>query len=262
MPKASDTVGGRLAQLRGAEPPAAFADRLGIHRNTLRRYEADEREPDAAFFKKLTRLGVNAQWLLTGEGVMTLTGDEAAAQEEMHGVVFDRDPKAIALREARHQGLPQFVRDREIEYAASANLVMVPHLGIELGAGSGRFAVKEERNGDLAFRVDLLRALGVSPKYAGLATVRGDSMLKVLHDSDVVLLDRSRGGTEIQSGGCYAFRLGEELLVKYLQRLPDGNIQAISENRDVFPPFTIAAKQFGDSVEIIGRVKSHNHKWT
>lgn len=40
--------------------------------------------------------------------------------------------------------------------------------------------------------------------------------------------------------------------------MPDGSLQAISENGEVFPPFVITGT---DDVEILGRVRNHSHQW-
>ncbi len=57
--------------VRGSLSQGEFAKRLGTHRNTLARYERGERNPDAKFLADLCReFGVNARWLLTGQGPM------------------------------------------------------------------------------------------------------------------------------------------------------------------------------------------------
>ena len=179
---------------------------------------------------------MSVRWLTTGEG----------------------DPFDSPESEKRFQEVAARLRSGayHAQKALEADLVMVRHLGIEAGAGPGRFVVADAEYGALAYRRDLLREMGVNPEVAGLATVRGHSMNNLLHDGDTVLIDRS--DVNIRSGRCYVFRLGDELLVKYLQRLPGGLVEAISENADVFKPFTITPDQ---DMELIGRVRSHNHRW-
>ncbi len=53
-----------------------FADRYGISYSTIIRYKQNDRRPDSDFLSQLSRDGVNANWLLTGEGEMFL--EEAA----------------------------------------------------------------------------------------------------------------------------------------------------------------------------------------
>ncbi|MEX0732614.1 MAG: S24 family peptidase [Aquisalimonadaceae bacterium] len=63
----SETLGQRLRSLRGRRPRDIFAMELGVHKNTLARYETDERRPDAAFIRKVCHhCGVASDWLLNG----------------------------------------------------------------------------------------------------------------------------------------------------------------------------------------------------
>lgn len=62
------TVGSRIRSVRGDERQPDFATRLGVDKNTIGRYERDERQPDAEFLSKLCALGYSGHWLITGEG--------------------------------------------------------------------------------------------------------------------------------------------------------------------------------------------------
>ena len=60
-------LGKRLAVMRGNASQKAFARSLGIHKNTLIRYEQGERLPNALVLAQLHTIhGVNVLWLLTG----------------------------------------------------------------------------------------------------------------------------------------------------------------------------------------------------
>jgi len=57
----------RLRAIRGTLTQAEFAHRLGIHKNTLGRYERGESEPDTQIARQLcTLFGVQPHWLLFG----------------------------------------------------------------------------------------------------------------------------------------------------------------------------------------------------
>lgn len=63
----SETLGQRLRSLRGRRARETFAAELGIHKNTLARYETDERWPDAFFLRRVCHhCGVASDWLLNG----------------------------------------------------------------------------------------------------------------------------------------------------------------------------------------------------
>ncbi len=60
-------IGFRIAQVRGRFTQAEFAQSLGVHKNTLIRYEKEERLPDSALLMRICeRYGVNPAWLLMG----------------------------------------------------------------------------------------------------------------------------------------------------------------------------------------------------
>lgn len=62
-------MGKRIAFLRGELSQADFAERLGVSRNTLSRYENGTSIPSADFLQLLvTAFGVDANWLLLGVG--------------------------------------------------------------------------------------------------------------------------------------------------------------------------------------------------
>lgn len=253
MVGAGETIGDRIAAIRAGETEVAFASKVGVHKNTLRRYEANDRDPDADFLLALTRLGYNTNWILTGKGPKWLPPDLVDPQDLMVRDVLGGDQAAARERSSK-SARPQVIEPPAV-YGPDTNLVMVPHLGIEAGAGAGRYQVSEEL-GEFAFRLDWLRKRGISPRNAGVATVRGPSMEDKLFDGDLVLIDR--GDTTPRGGLCYVVRQGDEIIVKYLVRLPDGRIQATSENSGSFPPFTI---ELGVNIEIIGRVKADMHEW-
>lgn len=61
------TMAQRLRAIRGTLTQAEFAHRLGIHKNTLGRYERGESEPDTKIARQLcTLFGVQPHWLLFG----------------------------------------------------------------------------------------------------------------------------------------------------------------------------------------------------
>ena len=61
-------IGARIAQVRHHLTQIKFADSLGIHKNTLIRYEKEKRLPDAALLIRICeQYGVDPTWLLTGQ---------------------------------------------------------------------------------------------------------------------------------------------------------------------------------------------------
>lgn len=66
-----NTLGSRIKRVRGGMFQSNFAEQLGIHKNSLSRYERDVGQPDAQFIKSIcTKFDINTNWLLFGEGPM------------------------------------------------------------------------------------------------------------------------------------------------------------------------------------------------
>lgn len=62
-------IGARLREIRGGLSQTAFAARLGLERQSVRRYESGERAPDAEALVRLQQeFGVDPGWVLTGGG--------------------------------------------------------------------------------------------------------------------------------------------------------------------------------------------------
>ncbi|WP_245636597.1 S24 family peptidase [Eikenella longinqua] len=124
---------------------------------------------------------------------------------------------------------------------------------VAVSAGHGAWADDIPPKSTLAFRRDWLEAF-VTTDFNNLSVVmvKGDSMAGVLNDKDAILVDHSR--TEA-SDGLYALRIGNEIFVKRVQRLPHA-LLVTSENPQ-YKPFEVPL-QNGDSsdssVSIIGKV--------
>ena len=139
------------------------------------------------------------------------------------------------------------------------DLVLVNRYDVHVGAGHGTYVVGEDVLGSVAFKKDWIKERGLNSNNLALVDVVGDSMEKVLREGDFVLIDLSQ--TKIISGKAYVIRIGDELLVKYLQHLPGGLIQVFSENSVIYPPFSIDKKELGAEIFIIGRVVASAHMW-
>jgi len=74
------TIGSRLKVWRGAHAlkQADAAAKLGLPGNTYQNYERDVRPPNTKGWESFVSAGINANWLLTGEGPMLLADLQAA----------------------------------------------------------------------------------------------------------------------------------------------------------------------------------------
>lgn len=89
-----------------------------------------------------------------------------------------------------------------------------------------------------------------SPTNIRLITAYGDSMEPDYRDGDVVFVDI--GVQEVKIDAVYAFRLGDELFIKRLQRLPDGSINVLSTN-EKYRAYMLSPQERGRA-QVIGRV--------
>jgi transcriptional regulator with XRE-family HTH domain len=72
-------IGARITQVRSRITQGKFADSLGIHKNTLIRYEKEERLPDSEVLTLIYKTyGVDPAWLLTGESKLAVVPEDFA----------------------------------------------------------------------------------------------------------------------------------------------------------------------------------------
>jgi transcriptional regulator with XRE-family HTH domain len=70
-------IGARITQVRSRITQGKFADSLGIHKNTLIRYEKEERLPDSEVLTLIHKIyGVDLAWLLTGESKLSVSPED------------------------------------------------------------------------------------------------------------------------------------------------------------------------------------------
>lgn len=170
--------------------------------------------------------GVNPMWLLTGDGPMF--SDEGAAEA------------------AARRRLPQIMHQLDQRY------VLLPLYAVQGSAGSGQIVESEEVEDHLAFKRDwITRELRAKPDNLLLIHVQGESMVPTLNPGDVILMERYDRLSV--SDGIYAIRMGNALLVKRLQFMPNGGLLVTSDNA-AYKPFQVNVGDGSEEFQIIGRV--------
>lgn len=137
----------------------------------------------------------------------------------------------------------------------------VPLVDAELSAGPGSVNYEDMVVADLMFRRDWLRRLGVKSEDARLARVRGESMLPLLHDGDLVLIDTSNRTIPLRPRkpgrpakiSLFAVLDDGEARVKRIEHSTEGRFILHSENSAYFPP-EIREPMASDSFRVIGKV--------
>jgi len=126
----------------------------------------------------------------------------------------------------------------------------VPKARASVSAGDGFTAIEDGVESRLyAFRTDWLRKIAGSTNNLLLVDVVGDSMERVLHDGDSILVDRSRN--KISDGKIYVVSYGDETYVKHLYNRPDGRVSIESENRAVYRPHVANIKDIRIHARVI-----------
>ncbi len=264
----SHTIGDRIRQVRESAGlnQAEFAEKLGLHKNTLGLYERNKRVPDANLFLGLwAHFRVDVGWILGLEGRRT---QEATSPF----VSYMIDPFAQPMDELAEGEQPAERRGAEIQESAgfpgspTADTAVrtpdqTPAAGHRTRPGfrlvgkakwklsDGGGIVPEEGLGrDLyAFRSDWLHSVAVAPKRVFLIDVDGDSMAPTVEHGDTLLIDQGR--TELRDGRIYAIAVGGVVQVKRLQLVAGGRIRVISDN-PAYHSYEVGT----DEIRIIGRM--------
>jgi transcriptional regulator with XRE-family HTH domain len=135
-----------------------FAKTVGVSKNTYARYEREETFPDNPFLAKMcSKLGVNANWLLLGEGPVY-------AQDLVAGRCLDADQYSlIPLLESKVTAGPE----GEIVYDEVSDYLPFKRWWVEKLVGKG-----DEH-----------------AKALILTKVRGDSMVPTINPGEIALVD-------------------------------------------------------------------------
>lgn len=218
-------IAGRIKELRERAQlkPAEFAARLGVKPHLIIDVEREkQRAADDLLSKIVEIFQVDGTWLLTG-----------------------------------HEGVKQHaIGEPLVSYNAGVNseagYVEVPVYNVRAAAGGGALVHDEQIVDVLKFKSEWIRVeLHANPGDLYLIYVDGDSMMPTLMSGDLILVDR-RTAASVPREGVYLLRLHDTLIVKRLQRLPDGRINVTSDNH-AYAPFSISPNE-QDNLAIIGRV--------
>ena len=202
---------------------------------SVRDYELGNSIPGGEAVAALMRIGISANWLLTGEGAMLLSDAQTASSmviaEENQSYVVDKTPYMPPIP---HPGF-----------------VFVPRFEVSASMGNGSVIHSEQIVDYLAFREDWVRKeLGLNPNNLILISSVGDSMEPTLKTNDLLLIDR--GSADVRHDAIYAFALRGELRVKRMQFKLNGSMVVRSDNPqydpEIIPPDEVEA------LKIIGRV--------
>jgi len=180
-------------------------------------------------------LGVDMNWLITGQGDMFAS--PGAATEES-----DQDPVATFITP----------RGGSVPVKSTDDFALVPLIHQRLSAGPGQEYLSEDTIRRMVPIPNIL-INGYKLEDIGAAEVRGDSMTGLmLFDGDVAFFAKK----VVSQDGVYVINVDGEVYIKRLSFDPfDSSVTIISEN-DRYAPRTVASER----VVVLGKVIGWFHK--
>ena len=209
----------------------AFAKMVGVSQPAIAKIISGDTRDPKNILEIATALGVNANWLKTGEGSREIIGNSGRMVQEAQAV-YSADYAAEADNE-------HCIRVDLLDFEAAAHTSGIINLDYPDVVLSIFFTPE-----GLMQTIGRGKADGIK-----LFKVPTDSLAPTINPNDLVFVDTL--ATRYTTEGIYVFNLDGETYIKRLQRIPGGTIRALSDN-PLYPPFEITAELF-DNAEIIGK---------
>ncbi|QCI65665.1 LexA family transcriptional regulator [Phreatobacter stygius] len=131
-----------------------------------------------------------------------------------------------------------------------ATYVDIPILDVVAAAGGGAENDQPNVIGRTVFARASLRNLGISPAKVIALRASGDSMFPTIADGQMVLINTDT--TDLKDGAIYAIWAPHGLRLKRIQLQMDGGMLLISDNRELYTPEHIAARE-ANAIRFVGR---------
>ena len=225
----------RLTTLWPNDTIASISEKIGLSQMGLYKIFSKESLPKAEVLLSINQLtGCDLKWLMSG------LGEPFSNSPNSHIPVHSHDSSSTPM-----------VYDT-LGYEVDINeFVFIPRYNVHAAAGGGHFNDVEKPMFTMAFRRKWIEQyLRADPKELSVIDVKGDSMDGVLNERDVILVNHYLNTPD---DGLYVLRIGENLIVKQTQQLPNGRLLVKSAN-PAYDPFEINLLETDTDVKIIGRV--------
>lgn len=208
------TIGQRLREERErlGYTQPSFAELAGTTKKSQIDYEKDLTQPKAGYLAYIAAAGADIQYIVTGVKSVLLNRGPVCYQHNEYGVI--------------------------------------PVYDVEVSAGNGQIAYDETPLCHFAYRKDWLNERELHEGDLRVVCARGDSMEPTIGDKDYLLVNTAE--KEPKDGHIYVIRSCDMLWVKRIQRLLDGSLLLISDNK-IYPPMPLKLDEASD-IEIIGKV--------
>ena len=229
------SIGTRLKEWRAAKKlgQKEASTIFGISFRTYQNYELDHSPPGADSMRRFVDAGINANWLLSGNGSMFIGETESYSdREHQHFLPYlESSQMDDELEGKRHQfpSLPFYDADTPYFAEKSAN--------------------RNQKTGQIAFSRAWLESKGAHEGVCALVKAGGDGMAPTIHNGDLLLIDTSV--TSIKEDGIYLF-YHEHYFARRAQWSLDGSLAIITDNPQ-YKDYILPPEQAKKSIAI-GRV--------
>jgi len=229
-----------------------MAQQLNIAYRSWQGYEDGDNIPGGKVLGNFASLGIDLNWLMTGEGSMWREGfgpevDRLVAAVDRITAIHDMFNGGSSQRET---GAEEY-KSADTTATPAEGYVYVPRYEVAASAGGGAMIHSEQIVDHLSFKADWVHnALGVPIKNLALINVKGDSMEPTLSNGDLILIDLGIHG--VDDNAIYVLQLNGSLLVKRIQKKFDGSVVIKSDN-SVYDPEVLTESGI-NQLRVIGRV--------
>ncbi len=222
--------------------------RVEVAYPTASKWVKEGAEPSTTNLIKIAEVAkVNLLWLATGKGPKTILHDDLTTIE-LHPDL----PQAVA---GLNETLPAYAA--RLTSINVHDYAFIPMFSLE-SKQDYQYAVEEKLTCNLAFNRNWLENnLNVEPTSLSTLIVKDDSMAGVLNDGDLVLINLAK---QAGGDGLYVLRMGNNLIIKRTQLLPNNKLLITSAN-PAYEPFTIDLNSdHGNDIEVIGKIEWFGRK--
>ena len=244
------------------------AERTGVARNTVSRYELGRQAPSGRALSRLAAIyGKPMEWFYAEEEEPQAHAEHLDAEAPDSPATAGSPSGILSLDQvrqefsARFDRLETYIRAQAPVQAIGASRAKydagddmpavrpVEVVEVAAAAGGGAEVYDETVVGRLWFRDDWLDRQAIDPDQCNVISVRGESMEPTLPDGCSILVDRSQGRRRRRVGRIFVLRTDDGLVVKRVGRDEEGNWRIESEH-PAWPPVP-----WSDPTEIIGEVR-------
>ena len=239
------------------------AERTGVARNTVSRYELGRQAPSGRALLRLAAIyGKPMEWFYGEEdepqgGSGRVNAPESAAPSDPDALgVIGSLAQVRQEFSARFDRLESYVRsavaESRTQYDTGGESPIRDPIDVNevaAAAGGGAVVFDETVVGHLWFRRDWLDRHAIDPKQCNVITVRGESMEPTLPHGCSILVDLSHSRKRRRVGRIFVLRTEDGLVVKRAGKDAEGNWQIESDNEDWEPV------PWSRDTEIIGEVR-------